>query len=296
MENQNIDQPENNVVSSQLQAAVTPPQLPSNKKEQLFQFIIVLLLLVIVGSGFYYLGNLNGKKESQTDLSGIKASTTNASPSTATKPTTKPTSNSNNKTENWKTHKIMTLGIELKLPEYLLEMDYPNGNEVNGEKGKQFCIQYDKSNIISFAIQKAHAGGGACYPTYFGLGTTSVDYEAGRMGGFGDLQGYLSDNGEYAAKMVLGKRFSIPSELATEITNSNGVKILKIIGKNSNPSDQDMPNFPISGTPGDGRVGALINLSDNSTYSGVSIEMKLDGNMNSELFDDILSTVVLTEN
>ncbi len=199
-------------------------------------------------------------------------------------------------TADWKIHKVSGLGIELKLPNYLTPMDYPNGNETNGEKGKQFCIQYFKSDIVSFLVKSVLAGSGPCSPTYFGLGTTSIDYEAGRMGGFGDLQGYTFENGKYYAKMVSEKKFEIPTELAKEITNPNGIKILRIIGESDQPTEQNgMSSFPIAGTPGNGAIGALINFDNNTFYSGVAIEMKLDEKLTTQLFDQILSTFRFTK-
>jgi hypothetical protein len=175
----------------------------------------------------------------------------------------------------------------------LSPMDYPNGNETNGEKGKQFCIEYTKVDVVSLLVKRVLAGGGACLPQNFGFGTTSIDYEVGRSGGFGDLQGYVYENGKYYAKMVLGKRFEIPVDLAKEITNPNGVKILRIIGKDEASLDPNISAFSISGTPGNESMGALVNLSNNSTYSGVAFQMKLDSKLTSDLFDQILSTIEL---
>lgn len=255
------------------------PQIPKPKSKILIILLAVLVLVVLGIAGVFVYGKY---------ISKISPSPT-PQPTSITSPT--PTMDP---TANWQTHKVPGLGIELKLPGFFSPLDYPNGNEMNGEKGKQFCIEYIKVDIVSFFIKNVIAGSGPCHPQYFGLGTTSVDYEAGRMGGFGDLQGYTFENGVYFAKMNLGKRFEIPTELAKEITNSNGIKILRVIGKNSQPTEQGIQAFPIAGTPGDGRLGALVNL-DNVTYPGVSIEMKLEGNLNIELFDQILSTFKFTQ-
>ena len=267
MENQTAPTPtEQTPVEQPIQ--VPQQEEPKTKSSLPKALIAVLLVVILAVAGFAFY------KKSLTPT---------------TKPTdtaTVPVAPSSDPTANWKTHYLTGLGIRFKLPDYFSQMDYPNGNETKGEKGRQFCIQYLKSDAVSFLIKRVLAGGGACSPTYFGLGTTSIDYEAGRMGGFGDLQGYTFENGKYYAKMVLGKKFEIPTELTKEITNPNGIKILRVIGK----TEQDMPAFPIAGTPGDGSIGALINLNNNITYSGVSVEMKLDGKLNSYLFDQILST------
>lgn len=268
------------------QMPIEPTVSPSKSNLLVISLVIVEIITLLVAGYFAY-------QFSQLKKQITQPQPTATSVSDLVSPSPLPSSS---ETSNWKTYKVQGLGIELKLPSYFSPMDYPNGNETNGEKGKQFCIQYTKVDVVSFLIKEVLAGGGACSPTYFGLGTTSVDYEAGRSGGFGDLQGYTFENGKYYAKMVLGKRFEIPSGLAKEITNPNGVKILRIIGKSDQPTEQNgMSSFPIAGTPGDGEIGALINFDNNATYSGVSVEMKLNGNLNTELFDQILSTIKLTQ-
>lgn len=271
----------------------TPTPVPTPPSTNWAKIILLSVLGLIVVAGAVLIGIQIGKNQTPSQQLIVAQPTTPAT-QTAVNSTILPTTptTTTDETASWKIYKVLGLGIELKLPRYLSPLDYPNGNETKGEKGKQFCIEYTKVDIVSFLIGNVLAGGGACLPQYFGLGTTSVDYEAGRGGGFGDLQGYTYENGKYFAKMVLGKRFEIPTELAKEITNPNGVKILRIIGKNSQ-SSAEMPYLPIAGTPGDGRVGALINL-DNVTYPGVSVEMKLDGKLNTELFDQILSTFKFT--
>lgn len=198
-------------------------------------------------------------------------------------------------TTNWTIEKFETLGLEFKVPTYLSMMDYPKGFETKGETGTQFCVQYLKSDITSFLIKKANAGGGACFPESFGIGTTSIDYQAGRMGGFGDVQGYMFEDGKYYAKTVSGKTFEIPNELVSEITNPNGIKILQVTGADSIPSSEDVPAFPILGTPGSGRIGAIINIQGNAKYTGITFEMKIDDKLTPEVFKEILDTVKLTK-
>jgi len=258
------------------------PEPLETKKANYSLFVGVLILLAMVVSGAYYLGTLNAKIPPST------APIVESTPAPIIRPSESP--KQIDETDGWKAQQLPTLGIEFKLPTYLSKMDYPNGNEIPGTFGRQFCIEYLKEDITSLFVKRVWAGGGACNPAYFGLGTTSVDYEQGRSGGFGDLQGYTIENGEYYAKAPTGKTFLIPIELVTELTNINNVKILKVIGKTSQPESPDMFPWPIPGTPGDGRIGALINLENNSTYPGVSVEMKIDGKLSEELFDQILST------
>lgn len=281
MEN-NLSVPNVPVTPSQ---QASPISVQSNNSKTLIVSLVALEVVTLLVAGYFGYQLTQLKKQTPTTITETSIIPTYPSPVPSL---------SSDKTSAWQVQRVQGLGIEFKLPNYLSQMDYPNGNETKGEKGKQFCIQYEKVDIVSFLVKDVLAGGGACLPTYFGLGTTSVDYEAGRMGGFGDLQGYTYENGKYFAKMVLGKKFEIPSELAQEITNPNGVKILKIIGKNEQSSAPDIPSFPIAGTPGNGSLGALINLNNNSTYSGVAVEMKIGSKLNQELFDQILSTIKLT--
>ena len=88
----------------------------------------------------------------------------------------------------------------------------------------------------------------------------------------------------------------LPKELYTEIKNSSGVQILKIIGKN-NDYNPEFPNAPraYSGTPGEGKIGAIVNLPDNPTYSGVVIVMKLTDTLTEQVFDQILNSIRIIE-
>ncbi len=170
-------------------------------------------------------------------------------------------------------------------------MDYPNGNETKGETGKQYCVQYLVSEDISFFVNQVFAGGGPCSPTYFGLGTTSIDYSAGRSGGFGDIQGYVAEGNKYYAKTTFNRKIKIPNNLVKEVINQHGVKILRVVGSNQKRQEtEDEALYPILGTPGEGRLGAIINLKNQAEYSGVVVEMNLDGRLNESLFDNILST------
>jgi hypothetical protein len=188
---------------------------------------------------------------------------------------------------SWETYRIDRLGVEFKLPPYLSNK-IPFPEEVKGEKGTIICANF----IIktSSLIKTIKAGGAGCPVDFLSVGGTSLDFEAGRGGMFTDLQGYTNKNGKYFARLNLNREVEIPSDLIKEIINPNGVKILIVEGKNSGPE-----NLPVTGTPGEGRLGALINLnSTNLTYSGFVVEIKLTDQLNKQLFDQILSTFKFT--
>lgn len=178
-----------------------------------------------------------------------------------------------NPTADWKTYKVEEINLEYKLPS---EFPPLTKSVYNGETGRRIYIS---------------AGDTKTYVGPILLGTSSFDYTEGRGGIFVDLQGYTKQGSKYLAKFVSGKSFEISEELTQEITNENGIKILKIKGRNY----QSDPNgLPESGTPGEGHIGALINASD-SYYPGFAIDMELSDKNNEEVFDQILSTFQFTE-
>jgi hypothetical protein len=174
-------------------------------------------------------------------------------------------------TANWKTYTVGEIGLTYKVPSYFPELIQQNSN---GQTGKQIYISAGKTKVIEGPIL---------------LGTTSVDYTAGRGGMFVDLQGYFKQDSKYLAKFVSGKTFEIPTELASEITNKNGLKILIVKGKNFSAE-----GLPVSGTPGEGHIGALIN-TNSKTYPGFAIDMTFTDKSTSELFNQILSNFKFTD-
>jgi len=190
-------------------------------------------------------------------------------------------------TANWQSYKLETIGLSFKLPPVLGNLGELKESITSGEKGTSLCMTFTKKT--TFSVRQVLAGGAACGVNLFGLGTTSADFEAGREGLFTDLQGYTKENGQYFAILV-GKRIEIAPGLVQEIDNPNGLKILKITGKNSTGGEW---RGPISGTPGEGRIGALLN-TDNHQYPGLAVEMELTNNLTQDLFNQILSTFKLT--
>ena len=76
-------------------------------------------------------------------------------------------------------------------------------------------------------------------------------------------------------------------------TNSNGVKILKVYGEAKYPENSERAYAP--GTPGEGNIGAIINLPDDSKYSGISITMNLSNTLTEEIFDQILDSIKIVK-
>lgn len=176
-------------------------------------------------------------------------------------------------TANWKTYTINSLNLSFKLPPELSQYGELEEKVQAGEKGTLFCI--------TFSQDAPWCGG-----RRFGIGMISNDYDAGRETRFTDTNGYEVENGKYYYLGIdkSGQKYEIPQSLAKEITTTSGVKMLRVRGANATGS-----SFALPGTPGEGFIGALINLS-NPTYPGAAIQMELNETLTENLFDQILST------
>ena len=249
------------------------------KNNFLVILLSILMLLALAIAGFFAYQTQKLAKE-LSEFKNQNLATPTSEPESTFPMYTEP----NSPIADWKTYKVNELGIEFKLPKQLGMLEN-SGKEINGDAGTQYCLVYEGS--LSFKIIKqAFASGGACSGRNFVIGATSTDYEADRMGGFGDYQGYFSQDNQFYVKSVLNKSFAVSPRLGREITNKNGVKILIVMGKNNTEEN----NFPIEGTPGDGFAGALINLPEGSKYSGFNISMKFSSLTEYAIFDQILST------
>jgi hypothetical protein len=170
-------------------------------------------------------------------------------------------------TANWKTYENQRFGFSFKYPQRLNLQE----KVFNGETGFVF---YLSSSATDFAI-----------------GGVSPDFSAGRSGDFLDTQGYRKDRDIIYYKFVGSKESIIPSNLISGLSaNSNGVEIVKTFGKSSPGSP-----FPISGTPGDGYIGALINLNS-SEIGGLGVSYKIGSVILTEKeFNQILGTFRVLE-
>lgn len=191
-----------------------------------------------------------------------------------------------NVTSNWKTYSLKTVDLEFKLPPVFNSYGEMKEEIKPGEKGTQLCMTFAKKTSF-FLVKPVFARDSFCSVNYLGFVTVSPDYEAGRGGGFTDLLGFTIENGKYFARQNLDRKFEIPSNLVKEVSSQHGVQALKITGKNSTTGEWQ---GPIAGTPGDGKIGALVNTT-NTIYPGIAIEMELSGSMTEEVFDQILSTL-----
>src|SRR3972149_4307660 len=179
---------------------------------------------------------------------------------------------------NWETYTVRTVGLEFKLPNGLKENSPFEEMVRPGDTGKYLCATFNASTMFS-----------ACTPNSFGIGTTSPNFTAGRGGVFLDFLGFRVKDGKYYAKFLSNTESEIPKELVKEINNSQGVKILRIVGR-----DQTGEAGPILGSLGEGYVGALLNISNHPDFTGLAVIMKLGNVTTIDLFDQILSTFKFT--
>ncbi len=189
----------------------------------------------------------------------------------------------------WKTYTAKTLNLEFKLPPLFNAYGQLQENIEPGEKGTALCMTFPPSASIRF-IHPVMAGGTGCQINTFGLGTISADYEAGRGGSFSDILGFIIQNGKYYGRQKDNSTFALPMELTKLINNPDGIQMVKIIGKNETTGEW---RGPVGGTPGDGKIGAIFNTK-NSTYPGITVEMKVTSSLTEDIFDQILSTFKFT--
>lgn len=171
-------------------------------------------------------------------------------------------------TAGWKTYSIDELQITFKLPPELTKPGVFTRVETPSETGKQICWALDMKQGFKL-VPVVLAGGGSCTLNLFTIGATTVNHEAGRMSGFADYK-------------TLKANTSVPNNLVSQMKNLNDINIIKILGKDEN-------GFPLSGTPGEGYIGAILKNNDN-LFQVYTVQMKLNSDLTPELFDQILST------
>jgi len=240
---------------------------------------MVFACFVVFGFSGYYLGKQTpgSRKYTNNGTGEVTPAQYSETPSPI------PSSASETST-GFTTYSIKSLGLQFKLPPSLSKFGNLKEETIPGEKGNQFCITFP--NQTSWLAKTVYARSVSCPIVHFGFGTTSIDYEAGRGGGFTDFQGFEITNGKYYGRFPGDRTFEIPADIVEEIKNPNGITILKVKGKNF----KDRPSPFIY----EGSIGALINISGNSTYRGIALQMELSEGYTESEFDQILSSLKFT--
>lgn len=246
-------------------------QAPNRKSQLLPIFLFILLLLSLSFSVFLFYQNQKLQKQiSELSAQPIPISSTTADPTT-----------------NWKTYTDSVLRISYKLPENF-ELSKKSEGETESDTGTKYCVLYTKKKFS--LVNSVKASVGPCDGEDFHIASTSNNFSAGREGGFGDYQGYKNDNGKFFALFASNRLVDLVGNFITEKTNNYGVSYLRIDGKNEwQDYGGERLYIPLMGTPGDGFMGALININNNRYY-GFNVQMKINSNDDKEIFDQILST------
>ena len=268
MENQTVQNPIQNPIPD-------PVMLQEPLKTSNSPILIILSILLIIMTGVVaFLGYQNWQLQKQVAMLELIPS---LSPTVTTDPTA-----------DWKTYEVNMFGLSLKLPPNL-DVSKITKTESSGEVGKVICWTFPQET--TWLVKRVLAGG-QCGPNRFGITTVSEDFEAGRMSSFTDTKGYLIEKESIFYIGMNGSKILVSPKLTQIINNPNGVEILKVKGATDH-DDSTNTNFPISGTPGEGFLGAII-LTNNEKYPAISLVMKTDSDLNDNVFDQILSTFKFT--
>lgn len=266
------------VVTPQVVVEQPLPAQAGKSNNFLTILLSILLIISVTISGFFAYQTQKLVKELQMIKSDEKV--------VITEPIATNSGMVDDSTADWKIYNLSELNISLKLPLSLSSLGSWKVENLPGDTGNNICFKLLSKN--SFFINTVLAGGvGICDGDFFRVNSNSVDYSAGRGGVFGDISGYRKSNGQYYPSVkIYPDQTPIPLDLVTEVTNTNGLTYLKVIGKDSTEGEW---RGAIGGTPGNGHLGALI-LTKNVQYPGITISIDISDDMTSELFDQILST------
>ncbi len=231
----------------------------SNPKKKslyfLIGFLIISFLVAFIIGGIYFGKNKSSKEVSKADLKDqVKISAKDIP----------------NNPGEWKSYKLKTLGLELRLPESLSKQ---------GAWEEKVIQSNNKGSIVCFSNEKSENE--VCSGNNLLVRGTSSDFAGGTSETFTDFQGFSKENNKYFIKTVGGDKFELINAKFKEKINLNGVEIIKILGEKETP---------IRGTPGKGYLGAIINTK-NPKYPGLSLQLKIDSNVSEYEFDQILESV-----
>lgn len=241
--------------------------------------IIIVVLFVLISS--YLLLTKNRSNSTGNTVPNLIPSVTKTAgtPTTGAKITP---------TTDLKTYTNFNLGFEFKYPPSL-EKDLKLKEEyLQGEIGQMYCLTLSKGQSFEL-IPPVLAGGAACSINGFGISGASVDFAAGREGGFTDNQGFQVEGSDIFFKFVGGQKFLIPKKaIVSDSKNPNGVQIVRVKGINEY-NEVRGTSIPVPGTPGEGKLGGLINLNSKA-FPGIAVVLDLENGQSETTFDQILAT------
>ena len=190
----------------------------------------------------------------------------------------------------WVKTTITSVGLSMNLPPQIAKLGEIEEQILKGETGTQLCIQFNKQTGLGFF--QAYAGGGCSTAKndYITMGTTSIDFSAGRSGGFTDFQGFIEKNGEYLFKFPGNKEFSWDNESkVTYFKNQNNIEMLLVDGEQDIPDDEG-PSL----RNGLGENSGVVINTASSIYPGFAIIFHKDG-LTEEEMNKVLESLEFVE-
>lgn len=246
----------------------------------LFVFAGVGLTVVVMAG---VLGYYIGRREAQMPIA------TGGSQPTGSKPGTQNTGHVmapelDQKYADWGWYELPTIGVRFALPQRVARLGEFTEEFSQGEVGMQLCGQFAKAMTL---IPQAYAGGGCgTKPNpYLSIGTTSVDFVAGREMGPLDLQGFTFQNGVYAVKTVASQLYTPPQDELEMRVNSHAVELLIVKG---NPSHADEGPTLMSAFAN--RWGVVLNTK-NSTFPGLTFLLEAKNGLTEAEFELFLDSI-----
>ena len=247
------------------------PSLPSSHNNSKMLILLGGFLLLTAGFvGGYLIGNSDNQY-----LPDNKKQAAQLSP-TITQLTPIPTSSID---ESWNTYDLPSIDMEFKLPPKLSTLGELKEIIASGETGTLLCGEFmQKTSLAPQDYIRIVCP--SDNNLYLSMGTTSIDYSAGRGGVFTDLQGFINQNGTYKAIFVRQEVIdAFPQNLISKVENENGVEIITIDGQNAPEHEQQ--DVSLLDSLGD-NTGALINTG-NEVYPGLAIIFYKDGFTDEEI-------------
>lgn len=268
------------------QVPVESQQLPKQSAAPLVPVLLVFLFIFVGLSIFFGYRYFQLQSAIRTDDNLDRQTPTTSLITTQTDEGA--TSAPDESETGWQLISSEVLGVEFSIPDSLTP-DPNNVGEVPGEVGLQYCLTYN-GGISLRLIPQVQAGGGPCDGGTLTLGAVTIDYEAGRGGGFGDMQRFQIIEGGYIISKPPNQQFEISPTLVREMVNQNNIHILVITGADER-TEMYPEGVPVIGTPGEGKIGAIINLPNNSQYAGFTLQMKITKSDDRRIFDQILESI-----
>ena len=163
---------------------------------------------------------------------------------------------------------------------------------------KDFSVLTEKfgDNTQNYCLSAGSVGSGICSANLFAVSSFTKGSAQKRGFEFSDLTSFTKTNTGYVVHETFsdGTSSEVTIGNAKYLNNKNGIQILKVLGK-SEYSKMQQQYISVFGHPGEGYIGAIVNLPDNPEYSGFNITMKLSDTLTEKVFDQILESIKITK-